>query len=1052
MYRVICVIVLIAMLLSACTSPTPTATPIAPAPTAAPTVAPAPTTTPAGEEPLYVSLVWHQHQPLYYKDPQTGIYTRPWVRVHATKDYYDMASTAAQYPDVHVTFNLTPVLLRQLDDFSGGAKDIYWVMAEKPADQLTEDDKRFILQRFFDTNPKIIARFPRYQELADKRQSADPAAIDAALASFTTQDFLDLQVLFNLAWFDPDFLTQEPLKALVGKGRDFTEADKPPLFDKALEIIKGIVPLHKDLQDKGQIEVITTPYAHPILPLIYNSDLALVGNPSATMPKRFSYPNDAIAHLRKSVEDYQQRYGRAPRGLWPGEGAVAQDIVKIVSDAGYQWLASGEQVLAKSIGLDDFTRDSNDTVQEADQLYQPYVVENKDYGVKANMIFRDLRLSDLIGFEYSNKDSKAAAADLMQRLENIREQLKKEGASGPHLVSIILDGENAWEYYPNDGKDFLNALYQNLSDSQTIKTMTPSEYFVLHPPTKTIDNLFPGAWFSPNYDTWIGEEEEATAWNYLLRTREALAEYDIAKRKSVAPEKLAQAIDYMYLAEGSDWFWWYGTDQDSGDDAYFDRAFRALLASVYTSLDLPVPDFVQVPIVSQKVAAPTQQPQGLITPTIDGAVSPEEEWAQAGSYLVSGGTQARSEDVASAFYYGLDPKNMSFRVDLKSDWKSLGDASVGIYLAQPRVKDKSAFTLNSAGQPDKTTFGFQATHLLQVELKDGVVTGTKLYLSDGRNAWDEAARQPEVVAAAQGKVLEAALPLTVFTDFEAGDDFRLAAVIGQAQRDLHIVPTSGPAQLVLPDLGTSTLVLSVEDPQGDDHGPGSYTYPTDGVFKPGVFDIKHFDVSYDAKNLILKLAFNGPIPNPWGSSNNLALQTLDFYIDKDPGAGTGARKLFPGRNASLPQGDGWDVAMWAEGWTPGVYAPAADGNAKRLDGVDYKIMVDPAAQQVTVRIPLSVFGDDFDPVKAGYAAAVLSQDGFPAAGVWRVRDVEPSNSQWKLGGAPADVNHTRIIDFVQAADVTPTQEETLSTYPAAAGDIGQLTPDDFAIIPLLKAP
>jgi alpha-amylase/alpha-mannosidase (GH57 family) len=1059
MYRLICAIVLIALVLSACTSPAPTAAPTVVAPTAAPSATTAPTATaplqptakPETEEPLYLSLVWHQHQPLYYKDPQAGIYTRPWVRVHATKDYYDMASTVAKYPDVHVTFNLTPVLLHQLDDFIAGAKDIYWVMAEKPADQLTDDDKRFLLQRFFDTNPKIIARFPRYQELADKRKSADPEAIDAALQSFTTQDYLDLQVLFNLAWFDPDFLAQEPLKELVDKGRDFTEADKPVLFAKALDIIKGIVPLHKELQDQGQIEVITTPYAHPILPLVYDTNLALVGNSAALMPKRFSYPNDAIAQLKKSIEIYQQHYGRAPRGLWPGEGAVAQEIVKMVGDAGYQWMASGEDVLAKSLGLDGFTRDSNDTVQEADKFYQPYVVQDPKYGEKVNMVFRDLRLSDLIGFEYSNKDGKVAADDLMQRLDNIRAELKKEGATGPHLVSIILDGENAWENYPNDGKDFLNALYQNLSDSKTIKTVTPSDYFALHSPTKTIDNLFPGAWFSPNYDTWIGEEEETTAWNYLLKTRETLADYDIAKRKTIASEKLAQALDYMYLAEASDWFWWYGTDQDSGVDDYFDRAFRALLAGVYTSLELPVPDFVQVPIVSQKIAAPTQQPQGLITPKIDGAVSPQDEWAKAGSYVVSGGAQARSEDVASAFYYGLDPKNMSFRVDLKSDWKALGAGSIGFYLAQPRVKDKTAFTLNSISQTAKTVFGFPATHLLQIDLKDGVIAGTQLYQSDGHNAWIEAVDQPKVAAAARGSVLEVALPLTTFTDFEAGDDFRLAAVVGQGQRDLQVVPGTGPAQIVLPDLGTSTLVLSVDDPKGDDHGPGNYTYPTDGVFKPGVFDIKHFEVSYNAKNLIMKLSFNGPIPNPWGSTNNLALQTLDFYIDKDPGAGTGARQLFPGRNASLPKGDGWDVAIWAEGWTPGVYAPDENGNAKRIDGVDYKILVDPAAQQVTVHIPLSVFGSGFDPAKAGYAAAVLSQDGFPAAGVWRVRDVEATNSQWKLGGAPADVNHTRIIDLVQAAGATPTQEEALSKYPAATGDIGQLTPDDFGSVPLLKA-
>jgi carbohydrate-binding DOMON domain-containing protein len=263
------------------------------------------------------------------------------------------------------------------------------------------------------------------------------------------------------------------------------------------------------------------------------------------------------------------------------------------------------------------------------------------------------------------------------------------------------------------------------------------------------------------------------------------------------------------------------------------------------------------------------------------------------------------------------------------------------------------------------------------------------------------------------------------------------------------VPSSGPAQLVMPDLGTSAVVLSVDDPQGDDHGPGTYTYPTDGVFKAGVFDLKHLEIGYDAKNLIVKVGFYGPIPNPWGSPNNLALQTIDVYVDKDPGAGTGARMLLPGRNAALPKGDGWDVAMWAEGWTPSVFAPDANGTAQHVDNVDYKILVDPAAQQVTLRIPLSVFGEKFDPKTAGYVVGVMSQDGFPAAGVWRVRDVEATNSQWRLGGAPVDVNHTRIVDLIQAQGATPTQEGGLSKYPAATGDPGALTPDDFPIVPLL---
>ena len=256
-------IILLTLVVSACQ----------PTPTPAPRPAPATVTASAPADGLYLAIVWHQHQPLYYKDPQTGVYTRPWVRVHATKDYYDMAAMLKDYPNVHVTFNLTPVLIRQLDDMAGGAKDRYWVLAEKPASQLTDDDKQFIMTRFFDTNPKIIGRFPRYKELADKRGGAEPDKIDAAIKAFSEQDFRDLQILFNLAWFDPDFLAQPPLKSLVDKGRDFAEADKQIVFDKALTVIKDVIPIHKELQDKGQIEVITTPYAHPILPPLHDTNL-----------------------------------------------------------------------------------------------------------------------------------------------------------------------------------------------------------------------------------------------------------------------------------------------------------------------------------------------------------------------------------------------------------------------------------------------------------------------------------------------------------------------------------------------------------------------------------------------------------------------------------------------------------------------------------------------------------------------------------------------------------------------------------------------------------
>ena len=285
---------------------------------------------PAGE-PIYLALVWHQHQPLYYKDAG-GVYTRPWVRAHATKDYYDMAAILEHYPEVHATFNLTPVLLRQLEDLAAGAKDSYWALSEVPAGKLSEQQKRFILTRFFDANwEHMIGRYPRYLELLELRgRDVEPETIEAALTSYTEQDYRDLQVWWNLAWFDPVFLDQEPLKSLVERGRDYSEADKRIVFDEVRRVLKMVIPKHKELQDAGQIEVIVTPYAHPILPLLYATDLHAEGDPAATLPSRFSYPNDAIAQVGRAVDVYQATFGRSPRGMWPAEGAVAQEIVKFV--------------------------------------------------------------------------------------------------------------------------------------------------------------------------------------------------------------------------------------------------------------------------------------------------------------------------------------------------------------------------------------------------------------------------------------------------------------------------------------------------------------------------------------------------------------------------------------------------------------------------------------------------------------------------------------------------------------------------------------------------
>lgn len=1011
-----------------------------PGPTAGPTLAPGttarPTSPPDAGKVLYVAIIWHQHQPLYYKDPTTGIYLKPWVRVHAAKDYVDMAALVEQYPKVHVTFNLTPSLLRQLDDIGAGAKDAYWVLTEVPADQLTAEQQIYILQHFFDANhDHIIARFPRYKELLDKRGSDVSAdTLQAALANWSTADLRDLQVLFNLAWTDPDWLAAEPLKALVDKGRGFSEEDKAVVLAEHLRLVQEVVPLHKRLQDAGQIEVTMTPYAHPILPLLVNTDLATMAQPDIELPKeKFFYKQDAVAHLQKGVEFYQAHFGQAPRGMWPAEGSVAQDVVGMISEAGIQWMASDEGVVAASLGLPGFTRNSQDTVQEADILYRPYYVQEGSLPPVA-MVFRDVVISDKVGFTYSGTPGEEAAQDFVNRLHAIKKQLDDSGATGPHLVSVILDGENAWEYYDNDGKAFLHALYEKLSNDPDLVTVTPSEYLAQFPDQPTIESLWAGSWISHDFTTWIGEEEENTGWTYLKRTRDAVQQY-VLGNKTTDPATLDKAMELMYAAEGSDWFWWYGADQNSGDDASFDLQYRSTLMDIYKTLGEEVPDWLYVPIIPAAPALPTKAMAGLVSPTIDGQYTPGE-WDKAASYTIP------TAEFLSNLVYGFDARNLYLRLDSPQQWAEwLPDAAVEVYLSVPMAETVNSFSRYGAGADPRTLLGFGAAYEVLLRPGDDTVTA-ELAPAAGKNTWGTATAI--TTTAASGNILEVAVPLDRLGEFEPGNVVYLRAVVSYKDRDVEIVPAGGVAKVVLPDLGRTTNVLVVSDPPGDDHGPGTYTYPQDGVFAPGNFDIVTFTVGYDDKNLVFQVYLAGPVDNSWGSGNGLSLQTIDIYIDQDGAGGGGARELLPGRNAAFAAGDGWEYVIWAEGWTPGIFKAGADGTPEQVDAT-FAVIADPAQHKVTIRVPKAALGDT--PEQWRYAAVVLGQEGYPAAGVWRVREVAAAAAQWRFGGAPADTNHTRIIDV--AWDGTPAQEEFLSSYPASSEtNMDSLTPDDFAIIPL----
>jgi len=625
MHRLVLLILAFGLLASACTpSESDPATTTTAAETASTTIATSTTSTPtvASEsldpDGFFLNLIWHQHQPLYPTDAN-GIVTRPWVRLHAAKDYYDMPSTVAEYPDVKVTFNLTPVLLLQLENIVNGAKDSYWVHTEIPAGDLSDTERQFVIDRFFDVNAKIIDRFPRYRELREIRDAA---------GEFTDTDITDLQVLFNLAWTDPGFLDEEPLDALVVQGSGFDEEDKATVLAKHLEIVSEVVDIHRTMWDEGQIEVSTTPLAHPILPLIADTDQALVGDPSAIMPKnRFREVSDAVEQVTRGLDEAERILGRRPEGMWPGEGAVSQLVTPIFAGNGVAWVATGEDVLGMTLGIGSFARDSSGTVDAADTLYRLYAAQHSRQP-QLPMFFRDNELADLIGFEYSGMSGGAAADDFMDRLADIKDRLTEQGVEGPKVVTIVVDGENAWEHYDNDGKEFLNALYANLSEADWVTTATPSQIVGAFADTiAPLPDVFPASWFQPNFATWIGETEEARAWDYLYEVRDDLKK---AERDGVDGAVYDDAFTSMMFAEGSDWFWWYGSDQDSGGDGYFDLAYRELIGKVYDDLGQPRPGYVRVPIIPDHATEPDRSPDGLITIDVDQLDDPG--WEAAGLF------------------------------------------------------------------------------------------------------------------------------------------------------------------------------------------------------------------------------------------------------------------------------------------------------------------------------------------------------------------------------------------------------------------------------------
>ena len=614
---------------------------------------------------IHLCFVWHQHQP-FYKDLATGEYRLPWTRFHALKDYYGMVKILEEFPGIHQTFNLVPSMVVQVQEYAAGkARDPFLDCAVKPAENLNEAEQEFVLRYFFQANAgRMIYRYPRYGELYDGWQKAG-RNVDRARRIFSTQDLRDLQVLSQLAWFDEEFQEHDPeVKALVAKERDYSLDDQALMARKQREIIAQIVPVHKESAQRGQIEISTTPFYHPILPLVCDSNIASVSHPGVALPSQFRYPDDARHQLKTAREFIAREFGQAPAGLWPSEGSVSDEALSIAAELGFEWAATDNGVLAQTLHKS----------AGADLTYRSYLWQQGEQRLR--MIFRDHFLSDLIGFEYSRMGAAEAADHFLQRIRANAQPLSAGGADV--LVPIILDGENAWEYYYRNGRPFLRELYSRIAASTDLAALTVSEALKLDTPAP-LDHIFPGSWINANFDVWIGAQEDNRAWEYLLRARLKYEELSAG----VSEEQRRLAFEELMIAEGSDWCWWYGPEHQSENRREFDELYRRHLANVYRALDLQPPEELSRPILTTQSLDLHEPPANLIHPVIDGEVTSYFEWMGAGHYSIDArsGAMHGPRSPLHDLYYGADEKNLYLRLDFEGG----GDPKIELRTSQGAI-------------------------------------------------------------------------------------------------------------------------------------------------------------------------------------------------------------------------------------------------------------------------------------------------------------------------------------------------------------------------------
>ncbi len=713
-----------------------------------------------------LAFVWHMHQP-DYRDPATGMHMLPWVQLHGARGYTDVARISQEFPHFKQTINFSPVLLNQIQDITWNPhNDYFFELCMKLSDDLTDNEKDFLLRHCFFINWDVhVKTNQRFNQLLMKR-GLDIAGIDLQYvrARFTRSDFRDLVTLFHLAWCGFTLREDPIIDLLIKREQSYSEEEKQLVLEKTREALKEVIPLHGRLESKKIIELTCTPYYHPILPLLVDAQVRPDHHPDTP---EFKYPRDAERQLTMALDEFESVFGHRPDGMWPSEGSVSQDAVELIQKAGIRWIAADEALL--------YNRSAGTEVPAGADNRRPWLIGDPD-GPPLACCFRNRGLSDDIGFQFSWKKPEEAVKEFIGNLENIAKNLSAKGP--PALITVICDGENPWEHYRDGGEGFLKGLAVSLEDHKLIKLTTPGEYIEEFPPEGRVEKLGAGSWIAGNFDIWIGCDEARKAWRLLADCRAKLDEvFPLPEnaQDEIGTDERRLVLEHLWVAEGSDWFWWYGEPFHSPLDYLFDIIFRRRLARAYEKMDVEIPNELRVP-VDPKLPIDNvniEAPLDVIHPEIDGKITTFYEWSGSGHLKASSleGLIARDKPgIISDIYFSADSEKLYLRLDLDREQIESEDILI-IRFFKPSEMN------------------------IALELKENPQATYRLYRPEEEKTHVHIETLAE---AAVGEIVELAVPVEVL-EAEQRDTISMACFITRGKIQIDRCPLFGTLSVTIPD-------------------------------------------------------------------------------------------------------------------------------------------------------------------------------------------------------------------------------------------------------------